>query len=128
MKIMIIEDNKDLQAIYQELFTEAGYTVKISSDGLDGITTIVDERPDIVMLDLMMPEMDGYDFLKALNNNTSLRTYIIVVSNLSSQMNIDKAIALGANKYIRKSDYIGSEIVEEVKKSYQEHLEKMRSN
>ena len=121
MKIQIVEDNRDLQAIFEGLFVAAGHDVKVSGDGLNGITDAVDYRPDVILLDIMMPEMSGYDFLGALRNNTSIDPFVIVCSNLSQQADIDKAMALGANNYLRKSDYVGDELLKAVEQLYQEH-------
>ncbi len=118
MKVLIVEDNIDLQDIYTGLFTAAGYDVSTADNGLDGIVKVVDIQPEIVLLDLMMPEMSGYDFLNALRDNTSVTPFVIVVSNLSQQADIDVAKANGAHEYLRKSDFVGDELVAEVQRLY----------
>lgn len=118
MKILIIEDNKDLQTIYKDLFTQAGYEVLMSDNGLAGITDAVEVLPDIILLDIMTPELDGYDFLSALRNNTSMRPLVIVCSNLSQQADIDRAMESGADAYLKKSDYIGNDLVKAVENLY----------
>lgn len=118
MKILIIEDNKDLQTIYKDLFTQAGYEVLMSDNGLAGITDAVEVLPDIILLDIMTPELDGYDFLSALKNNTSMRPLVIVCSNLSQQADIDRAMESGADAYLKKSDYIGADLVKAVENLY----------
>lgn len=122
MKVLIVEDNKDLQDIYTGLFTAAGYEVSTADNGLDGIVKVVDIQPEIVLLDLMMPEMSGYDFLNALRDNTSVTPFVIVVSNLSQQADIDVAKANGAHEYLRKSDFVGDELVAEVQRLYGEWM------
>lgn len=121
MKIQIVEDNQDLQAIFEGLFAAAGHDVKVSSDGLNGITDTVDYKPEVILLDIMMPEMSGYDFLGALRNNTSINPLVIICSNLSQQSDIDKALALGAHHYIRKSDYVGDQLLKTVEQLYEAH-------
>jgi two-component system, OmpR family, phosphate regulon response regulator PhoB len=125
MKILIIEDNTDLRDIYSSLFTKAGHQIAAAENGLDGVVKAVDFKPDIVLLDLMMPEMNGYDFLKALADNTSISPYIIIVSNLSQQTDIDLAKANGAHEYIRKSDFAGEALVKEVERLYKERMGKV---
>lgn len=120
MKILIIEDNKDLQVIFKNNFEAAGHQVKISGDGLNGITDAVEFEPDVVILDLLMPEMNGYDFLSALKNNTSMNPYVIACSNLSQQKDVDRAYESGADAYLRKSDYVGEDLVKEVQRLYSE--------
>lgn len=119
MKLLIVEDNKDLQDIYTGLFTAAGYEVTTADNGLDGIVKVVDVKPAIVLLDLMMPEMSGYEFLHALRDNTSVAPFVIVVSNLSQQSDIDIAKANGAHEYLRKSDFVGDDLVSEVQRLYE---------
>jgi len=118
MKLLIVEDNKDLQDIYTGLFTSAGYEVSTADNGLDGIVKTADINPEIVLLDLMMPEMSGYEFLRALRDNTSVSPFVIVVSNLSQQADIDVAKANGAHEYLRKSDFVGDDLVKEVERLY----------
>lgn len=124
---MIVEDNADLRDIYDNLFTKAGYTIVTAANGLDGVVKAVDFKPEIVLLDLMMPEMNGYEFLKALSDNTSITPYIIVVSNLSQQADIDIALANGAHQYIRKSDFAGEALVAEVERLYQARVDQQHS-
>jgi DNA-binding response OmpR family regulator len=115
-KILIIEDNLDIQEIYRLAFEEAGYTVMISINGLLGITDIVDFMPDVVVLDIMMPEMNGYEFLKALKNNTSLSIPVVVVSNLAQESDRQQALDAGAVAYLVKADYSSDELVAKVGK------------
>ena len=126
MKIHIIDDNADLLHIYEQLFKAAGHEVLADSDGLSGITKSVDFQPDLVLLDIMMPEMDGFDFLRALHNNTSIHPMIIVFSNLSSQQDINQAFMLGADTYLKKSDFVGSQLVTAVEKAYNDYLSRPR--
>jgi DNA-binding response OmpR family regulator len=118
MKLLVIEDNADLRDIYKSQFTAAGNEVETAANGLDGIVAAVDFKPDVVLLDLMMPEMSGYDFLKALRNNTSISPFVIVLSNLSQQADIDVALANGAHHYLLKSDFVGDALLEEVERLY----------
>ena len=113
-KILIVEDNEDLQQIYKFSFESGGYEVKISGNGLIGITEIVDYRPDVVLLDIMMPEMNGFEFLEALKNNTTITVPVVVVSNLTQEQEKQKAMANGADLYLIKSDYEGPDLVEKI--------------
>ena len=126
MKIQLIEDNEDLREIYTQLFESAGHTVKSNDNGLNGITGMVEDQPDVVLLDIMMPEMDGYEFLHALKNNTSMEPMVIACSNLSQQSDIDRALQSGADVFLKKSDFMGDALVQEVEKRYMEFLENKR--
>lgn len=113
-KIMIIEDDKDLQEIYKINFEMAGYQVLQEMDGLDGISSVVDKKPDIILLDINMPNMDGFAFLNAMNDNTSINVPVIVCSNLSDKETQAKAISSGAAAVLVKVDYTGKQLVEKV--------------
>ena len=119
MKLHIVEDDHSLREIYNTLFEAAGHTVKTSPNGLEAISGISEFKPDAVLLDIMMPEMDGYAFLDALSNNTSLTPVVIVCSNLSDQTDIDRAMTRGADYYLRKSDYVGNQLVDAVTAAYE---------
>ncbi len=113
-KIMIIEDNKDLQEIYKLSFEKAGYEVVIVGDGLDGVATIVEVKPDIILLDIMMPNMDGFAFLEAMRKDTSIKVPVIVCSNLSDVDTFNRAMKEGAIAVLLKADYTGKQLVEKV--------------
>jgi two-component system alkaline phosphatase synthesis response regulator PhoP len=113
-KIMIIEDNKDIQDIYRHSFEKAGYEVIIEDNGLDGINNVVEKMPDVILLDLMMPKMDGFEFLKLIKKNTLLNIPVVVCSNISdNEINL-KALESGALDVILKVDYSGKQLVEKV--------------
>lgn len=118
-KIFLVEDNKDLLEIYRLRFEVAGFTVVTSETGLDFLTKVQEEKPDIVLLDLMLPEMDGYSVLNSMKENFQnsdlKKVPIIVWSNLSGDKDITKALSNGATMYLRKSDYDGDDLVEKVK-------------
>ena len=113
-KIMIIEDDKDLQVTYTHNFQAAGYDVIIEGDGLSGISNVVEKQPDIILLDVMMPNMDGFAFLKAMKENTSVNVPVVVCSNLSDKETYDKAFASGASAVLLKVNYGAKEIVQKV--------------
>ncbi len=111
---MIIEDDKSLQEIYKINFEVAGFDVVIEGDGLSGISSVVEKKPDIILLDIMMPNMDGFAFLKAVKENTSIGVPVVVCSNLSDKETYDKAFASGASAVLLKVDYSGKELVQKV--------------
>ena len=119
-KIFIVEDNADIREIYRLRFEVAGFIVVTSSNGLDFLTRIQEEKPDVVLLDLMMPEMDGYSAMQSLQQNfeenSELKKIpIIVLSNLGEDADVTKALSSGASYYLRKSDYDGDDLVLKVK-------------
>ncbi len=115
-KVLIIDDNADIRLIYSTSFEQAGYKVFTSKDGLAAITDIKEVDPTVIILDLMMPEMDGYDFVSNLRNNTSCVAPVIVMSAFPDEEKKKKALEWGANLYLVKTDYSGEELVSTVDK------------
>jgi DNA-binding response OmpR family regulator len=113
-KIMIIEDDKDLQEIYKLNFEMAGYEVLQEFDGLNGISSVVDKKPDIILLDVMMPNMDGFAFLKVMKENTDINIPVVVCSNLSDKETYAKAVSAGASAVLLKVDYSGKQLVDKI--------------
>ncbi len=122
--VMIIEDDKGLQDIYAICFSAAGYQVIIEGDGLSGISEVIDKKPDIILLDVMMPTMDGFAFLRALHENTELHVPVVVCSNLSDKETREKALSYGAKKVLLKVNYSGKELVNEISTVLQEEEHK----
>ena len=114
-KIMIIEDNIELSEQYKLKLELEGFLVLTSPDGEQGLIMAAEERPDVILLDILMPNMDGFEVLRAIKNNTSLSSIIIIVSNLSGPEQLQKAKQLGANDYLVKSDVTPSIVVEKIK-------------
>ncbi len=127
-KIMIIEDDESLQDIYNINFEAAGYEVMIESDGLSGISEVVEKNPDIILLDVMMPNMDGFDFLRVMKENTSAHIPVVVCSNLSDQATHDKALQAGATAVLLKVKYSGRELVEKIDMILSEYTSKHKKN
>ena len=113
-KIMIIEDNKDLQDIYRHSFEKYGYEVVVEGNGLEGVNSVVKALPDVVLLDLMMPGMDGFGFLRKMKDIGGLTIPVIVCSNISDVDTINRALKDGAEDVILKVDYSGKQLVDKV--------------
>lgn len=114
-KVLIIEDNLEIQEIYELNFEAENFLVKLASDGMKWIVEILTFKPNIIILDIMMPDMDWFEVLKAIKNQSSIKTPILVCSNLNSVEDEKKAISYWADLYLRKSDYEWDEIVEKAK-------------
>lgn len=102
--ILIVEDEKTLNDAYTTILTKENYTVLSAHDGEEALTILKKSTPDVILLDLRMPNVDGIEFLKRYKVLTlSNKPHIIVFSNLDMQKEIDQAYELGANKYILKA-------------------------
>jgi CheY-like chemotaxis protein len=121
---MIIEDNKDLQDIYKHSFEKYDYEVVLEGNGLEGINSVIKSLPDVILLDLMMPGMDGFGFLKKVKEIGGLSIPVIVCSNISDVDTINRAIKDGAEDVILKVDYSGKQLVDKVNFLVQEFYRK----
>lgn len=117
--VLIIEDNPNLSELYEMAFVSASYRVFSAQDGLEGITQAADCEPQIILLDLMMPNMDGFEVLEALKKNTSLNSTVVITSNLNDPQHVERALSNGADMFIKKADFTPYETVHEVEKYLQ---------
>ena len=113
--ILIIEDDKFYDNIFQKKFLMAGYDLTIATDGLQGVEQAIQRKPDIILLDLIMPNQDGFETIQKLKENQALQEVpIIVLSNLGQPNDIEKAKQLGAVDYIVKASISLQEVVDKV--------------
>ena len=105
-----------MQKTLGEILTQEGYKVIAASDGEMGLTLAQDSNPDLVLLDLILPKMSGFEVLKQLKgNNLTKDIPVIVLTNLESVEEVDKAVSLGATTYLVKSQYSLEELVSKIK-------------
>ncbi len=103
-KILIVEDEASLNEAYTIILKKQGHTVASTSNGLQALEAIKKKAPDLILLDLRMPEMDGVEFLENLQPATNYpKIKIIVFSNYDVQKDIDAAFKLGAHRYMLKA-------------------------
>ncbi|MFA5962153.1 MAG: response regulator [Parcubacteria group bacterium] len=116
-KILIAEDDSMISEIYERKFKEIGYEVLTVFSGDQVLEIVKKQKVDIILLDLMLPRIDGFGVIKSLRDgNYDKNIKIIVSSNLSQKEERNKVMALGANGFITKSQYTPSEMVEEIKR------------
>ncbi len=113
--ILVVEDDKFLIKAYNIKFTRAGFNVITATDGAIGLELAKSELPELILLDLMLPKIDGFEFLKRMAVDESLKAIpVIILSNLGQQTDKERALALGAKEYLIKADYSLDEIIEKV--------------
>lgn len=104
MRILIIEDDKFFQKFYTSKLKEEGIEVEVAKDGEEGIIKAKTFRPNLIILDIIMPKIDGFIVLQALKADGELKNIpILVFSTLSQKQDIEKAKDLGAADFVNKS-------------------------
>lgn len=120
--VLIIEDDQLIQRMYDKIFTFEKYNVITASDGEEGLEKARATNPTIILLDVMMPKMNGMELLEKLKADPSTKAIpVIMLSNLAGENDVETALSKGAVKYIIKSEYDPKEVadmVEEVIKGY----------
>jgi len=114
--ILIIEDDADLLELYSIKFKQEGFLPIEAKNGREGLEEIKKKKPDIILLDILMPKMDGFEFLKTLKEEMKILDIpIVILSNLSQEFEIQEGYRLSAVRYLVKANYTPEEVVEEVK-------------
>jgi len=118
-KILFVEDEPGLQVTLGAALKDAGYTVVIAGNGEDGLRMAGEEKPDLILLDLILPKKSGFDVLTALKTEGASTTHIpvIVLTNLEGVVDIDRAISLGATTYLVKANYELADVIAKVRQT-----------
>lgn len=115
-KILIVEDDRYLSNVLNFELQKTGFDVVLSGDGREGLEKIKVEKPDLILLDLLLPMQNGFGILKAVQSDDELRKIpIIILSNLDQQSDIEKGKKMGAVDYLVKSSFSIKEVVEKIK-------------
>ena len=117
-KILFVEDESALQKALTDILTQAGYKVVSALDGEIGLRLAESEKPDLILLDIILPRLDGFEVLKKLKENPGLKEIpVIVLTNLEKMEDVERAIELGAKTYLVKTQYTIKEVIEKIKKA-----------
>lgn len=116
-KVLLVEDDPLILKMYQAKFQNEGYSVTIAEDGVHALKMVTESTPDIILLDIMMPQMSGIDFLKKIRATEDGKNIpVLVLTNLSEKEEEQEASALGVKEYLLKASLTPAEIAEKVKK------------
>jgi DNA-binding response OmpR family regulator len=116
-KILFIEDESALQKTLGEILKQEGYEVIPALDGEVGFRLVKEEKPDLILLDLILPKINGIEVLKMLKETAETKAIpVIVLTNLGEIKDVNKAVELGATTYLVKAQYTLEEVVEKIKK------------
>jgi len=114
--ILIVEDDKFLRELIAQKLIKEGYEISKATDGEQGIKKIKEERPDLVLLDLILPGIDGFEVLTRIKTDPALAQIpVIILSNLGQSEDVDRGLKLGATDYLVKAHFTPDEIIEKVK-------------
>lgn len=115
-KILLIEDEKILAEMYRDKFTQAGFEVLLSFEAEEGLKLVKKERPDLILLDILLPRENGIFFLIELRNEPEIVSIpVVVFSNYDDPTIKTKAAKLGVKEYLIKTNHTPQEIVEKIK-------------
>ena len=116
-KILIIEDEEFVRELYEETLQRAGFSIVTAIDGNEGFSKVISEKPDLILLDIMLPKMNGLDMLKKIKKKETVKNIpVILLTNFSQESVIKEGFSLGAAGYLIKADYTLEKIVEEINK------------
>jgi DNA-binding response OmpR family regulator len=115
-KILFIEDERALQKTLGDYLKSEGYKVISAFDGESALKLAFSEEPDLILLDLVIPKITGFEVLEKLKNDQKTKSIpVIVLTNLEQPGDVDRALALGATTYLVKANYSLQEVVEKIK-------------
>lgn len=113
-KIALIDDEQMLLDLYKRVL-QNDFEVVIANNGKDGLELIKKEKPDLALVDVQMPELNGLDLIQKLKNENLLTFPVIILTNYAKDVNVSKAIDLGAKEYILKIQTTPAEVLEKIK-------------
>lgn len=114
--ILVVEDETYLRDLYVQILEKEGYIVDKAADGEEAYLKLSKKQYNLILLDIILPKMDGLQVLEKLKNETKeVKGTVVLLTNLSQELVISKAVGLGVRGYIVKSDMTPEQIVQEVK-------------
>ena len=114
--ILVIEDEEPLRRVLKDILTVEGYSIIETKDGVEGLEMALKEHPDLILLDIVMPKMNGLEMLKQLRTDEWGKTApVIVLTNLSDNEDVAKAMDIGAFEYFVKTDIKIDEVIAKIR-------------
>ena len=116
-KILLIEDEQLMTDLLERKLTQEGYEILAAKDGVEGIEKMKEIRPDLILLDIVMPRMGGFEVMEEMNKNENLKQIpVIVISNSGQPVELDRAKRLGAKDWLIKTEFDPQEVIDKVVK------------
>lgn len=117
-KILFVEDEQALQRTMTEALIDYGYRTIAALNGEDGLRLARSEKPDLILLDLILPKKDGFAVLAELKADEETKSIpVIVLTNLEGAADVDRALELGATTYLVKANYNLDDVLQKVKRA-----------
>ncbi len=114
--ILIVEDDEFLRELISKKLVSEGFAISVAFNGEEGVKKAEELKPDLILLDIILPVMDGFETLEKIKENPSTKPILVIIlSNLGQQEEIDRGLSLGAVDYLVKAQLAPEEIVEKVK-------------
>ena len=114
--ILIIEDDKFLRELIAKKLIKEGYEISEAVDGEEGMKKVKEEKPDLVLLDLILPGIDGFEVLARMREESALYSIpVIILSNLGQKEDVEKGLKMGAVDYLIKAHFTPGEIIDKIK-------------
>ncbi len=118
-KILLVEDEEILINILTKKLIKEGYDVSTARNGQEGLEMMRKEKPDLILLDVVMPKMGGFEVMEEMNKDEKLKKIsVIIVSNSGQPVELDRAKKLGAKDWLIKTDFDPQEVIEKVKNNF----------
>jgi len=121
IKILVVEDDKFLRELITQKLSREGYDVYEAVDGEDGVRKAKESNPDIILLDLILPGIDGFEVLAKIKEDSNLEQIpVVILSNLGQRDDVERGLKLGAVDFLIKAHFTPGEIIEKVNKILEE--------
>lgn len=115
--ILLIEDDRFLRNLMQKKLEQEDFNLLTSVDGEEGLNSAKEKKPDLILLDLLLPSMSGWEVLKKIKNKKETKSIpVLILTNLGEKKDVEKGLSLGAADYIIKAHFTPEEIINKVKK------------
>ncbi len=116
-KILIIEDEEIVIDLLQRKLIKEGYETSVARDGQEGLKKMKEVKPDLILLDIIMPKMGGFEVMEEMAKDKELKKIpVIVISNSGQPVELDRAQKLGAKDWLIKTEFDPQEVIDKVKK------------
>lgn len=114
-KILLVEDEEIIISLLQKKLIKEGYEVSVARDGVEGLEKMRKIKPDLILLDIIMPRMEGFEVMEEMQKSEELKKIpVIVISNSGQPVELERAVKLGAKDWLIKTEFDPQEVLDKV--------------